>query len=685
MRLVGLVLLLCVLIVPLGFAETFVDQERTVKIDPARGVDKLVDYESLIHFGPWDDRNYELTAGDLALLSPREASLRVPLPAFYRVELRRHMPLLERSDDSRYPLSALNIFRMVLGGYFIDGKYYRRATRDGDRYYVILENGAETPPKPEDDGSAEVISGEVRVTSPNGAAESAIAINPVDTDQLVAGSNGPNGGQRMHYSKDGGATWTQVNLPLGSTCCDPTVEWSSDGQYTYTAALGGCFIFSCKLWFYRSDDGGVTWNSLEDVTPGSPRREIASGADREFMHVDHSPVSPYKDNIYMMYHNSNVMRFAKSDDFGNSWDVQAFSSASEDRGIAGDIATDRNGHIYYAWPSFNSRTIRLRKSTNGGTSFGSTSVVASTFASFAYPIPAMEAREVAVYIAADADTTTGPFSNSVYLAWIDATGPTSSNPAANHSRIQVAYSRDGGANWTITTPHSTADQNTVDRWQTFLAVGDDGTVHVIYNDTRRSADRTSADVFYTYSTDGAATWSTPERVTAEMSPNIQDGFEYGDYSGLDIVMDDLVAIFTDNRNESGGGGDSVDVYAAGITPGGGGPSAGKIYGSRGNPGTPLTLAKTGADLALDWATVCGDGSDYAIYGGSMADFANKSSLQCTTGGATEATLTPAAGNRFYLVVAHGGGAEGSYGETSANAERTPAASPCFPQSVGACP
>jgi hypothetical protein len=65
------------------------------------------------------------------------------------------------------------------------------------------------------------------------------------------------------------------------------------------------------------------------------------------------------------------------------------------------------------------------------------------------------------------------------------------------------------------------------------------------------------------STDAGVTWTTPDRLTAEQSPNITTGFEFGDYNGLDVVMNDLIAIYTDNRDEVGGGGNSVDVYAAG--------------------------------------------------------------------------------------------------------------------------
>jgi hypothetical protein len=175
----------------------------------------------------------------------------------------------------------------------------------------------------------------------------------------------------------------------------------------------------------------------------------------------------------------------------------------------------------------------------------------------------MESREVFVYNSADADLSDGPFGGSVYVAWTDSTAATSSNPANNHARIQVAYSRDAGATWTTVTPHETADQDQVDRYHQWLAVGPDGSVHVIFYDTRRDPTRTSVDVFYTVSTDGAQSWSTPIRLTAEQSPNIADGFEFGDYNGLDAVLTDLIGVWTDNRNEGGGGGDSVDVWAAG--------------------------------------------------------------------------------------------------------------------------
>ena len=57
----------------------------------SRGKDLSVDYEELRTIGPWDDRNYALTADDIALLALNEAQIREPIPAFYRVHLRKQM------------------------------------------------------------------------------------------------------------------------------------------------------------------------------------------------------------------------------------------------------------------------------------------------------------------------------------------------------------------------------------------------------------------------------------------------------------------------------------------------------------------------------------------------------------------------------------------------------------------
>jgi hypothetical protein len=544
---------------PVLFVPAAIAQTQDVR--QSRGVDSSnVRYETLTRFGPWDDRNYQLSKADLEVLAENEEELADPIPVFFRVKMRKEWKALRREGPAQYPRSALQIFRLLYTGYELNGKYYNRAEIRNGRFFVP-ETRTNLVPTP----ANRFLSGEVRVTTPEGAAESAIKMSPVNPNIVVAGSNGPGTGQRMHYSSDGGATWTQTTLPLGGTCCDPTVDWKSDGSIAHTATLGNCGLSGCAVWYYRSSDSGQTWTDLQSVTPGDPRRELTnSGSDKEFLHVDKFASSPFLDNVYLTWHDANVLQFASSSDDGSTWTTTSFSS--DPVGIGSDIVTDRNGRVYYIWAGTNSSQIHLKTSTDGGATFATgTIVIASTNAAFDFPIPSMETRRAWIYVSADADLSSGPFGGSIYAAWTDTTAAESTTAANNHARIQVAFSRDNGASWTIVTPHETTDSNSVDRWNQWLAVGADGTVHVIFYDTRNDTSRSSVDLYHSLSTDGAATFSTPERVTAESSPNISDTFEFGDYNGLDAVMDKAIAIYTDNRQESSGAGDSIDVYATSIS------------------------------------------------------------------------------------------------------------------------
>ena len=108
------------------------------------------------------------------------------------------------------------------------------------------------------------------------------------------------------------------------------------------------------------------------------------------------------------------------------------------------------------------------------------------------------------------------------------------------------------------------------------------------------------------------------------------------------------------------------------------------------PGTPLTVSKAaGNDIMLDWAASCvASDTDYAVYEGLLGDFTSHIPVDnpnpfCTTLNDTEATITPATGSRYYLVVPQGDVREGSYGKTSGG-PRPPSASACQGQLVGIC-
>jgi hypothetical protein len=126
---------------------------QTQEIDSSRGADPTLDYDAFVEIGPWDDRNYQLTAKDLEVLAENESDLRDPIPVFYRVLLRRANPSLQTSGPAQYPRSALPSFFQLCGGYLINGRYYRSATIKDGRFKVMIDSedhkGVAAPVRPE--------------------------------------------------------------------------------------------------------------------------------------------------------------------------------------------------------------------------------------------------------------------------------------------------------------------------------------------------------------------------------------------------------------------------------------------------------------------------------------------------------------------------------------------------------
>lgn len=103
--------------------------------------------------------------------------------------------------------------------------------------------------------------------------------------------------------------------------------------------------------------------------------------------------------------------------------------------------------------------------------------------------------------------------------------------------------------------------------------------------------------------------------------------------------------------------------------------------------SPVRLGKSGANVALSWAPSCvPSDTDYEVYEGTIGNWTSHTPKQCSTGGSTSATVTPGAGNMYYLVVPTDAVNEGSYGFTGAWAERPLGASSCHSQVIGgSCP
>jgi hypothetical protein len=89
----------------------------------------------------------------------------------------------------------------------------------------------------------------------------------------------------------------------------------------------------------------------------------------------------------------------------------------------------------------------------------------------------------------------------------------------------------------------------------------------------------------------------------------------------------------------------------------------------------------GTDLDLVWsASPCTNATDYGVYEGTIGAWYDHGPSRCSTGGATSATVTPAAGDRYFLVVPSNATEEGSYGTDSSGLERPPSSNACWARS-----
>jgi len=105
------------------------------------------------------------------------------------------------------------------------------------------------------------------------------------------------------------------------------------------------------------------------------------------------------------------------------------------------------------------------------------------------------------------------------------------------------------------------------------------------------------------------------------------------------------------------------------------------------PGTQLQVSLgPGSTLLLSWGSSCtATDDDYEVYEGTLGSFYSHTSKLCSTGGATAAIVSPAAGSTYYLVVPANGTLEGSYGVNSIGSQRPPGAAACSSQAIATCP
>ena len=421
---------------------------------------------------------------------------------------------------------------------------------------------------PDMDAEAKSVTGEKTTVSANvrlsGAqtvprSESDIRINFWNPLKVIAASNsiGGTGQQAQYYSNDGGATWGQSFLPLAgdSFHSDPAVDWTSDGTaWSVTIGIKGNIL---KMRAYKSTDGGATW-VFDNTFSGTQKN-----TDKELMWVDHSITSPFKDYIYACWHNGNPAYANRRNGPAGAWlatPVQVSKTETTGTAIGCDVKTNSAGDAFVFWPTTGNSKIVVAKSTNGGTTWGTPVVAATSKDSYDIGVPAFASRRALIYTSGAAYKSATV--NNVYVTWTDLTGATGCTAPANEpgtnaastckTRIWFARSTDGGATWGA--PAMINNQASLnDQYNQWIGVDETtGRIAVMYYDTVGDSTRKTTNVWYQTSADNGATWSAATKLTTgatnETIAGADSGNQYGDYNSLSIYAGKIFPSWTDRRN-----------------------------------------------------------------------------------------------------------------------------------------
>ena len=403
--------------------------------------------------------------------------------------------------------------------------------------------------------------------------ETYIALNASNPKQLAGGSNEifrlP---MRGYYSSNGGKSWGGVDLPLPSSQgtnsinfgSDPTLAFDTRGNLFYGYIVfffgNGSGVNGSEMAVARSTDGGKTYSK---VTFFSYEGGSNHFNDKPMITTDTNAASPNRDNVYIAWDaavggsTGGGVRVGTSRDQGASFTVtRADDPKGPGRAIGASPAVGPDGTLYVAWNDYSANTIAFNRSTDGGNTWASQSVISPKTLPFDIAIPAESFRGALVYPALDTDRSSGPYRGRIYCSWMDrvSTGTTD---------ILLSYSDDKGITWSPPAPVTDRLGGAVDRFNHWMSVDPvTGDVNVSFYDTRNdtTGSRYMTDVYLAQSKTGSASWLPNVRVSNQSSnehdcngvfpcQGINYGNQQGDYEGLVSYGGYSYPIWTDSRRQ----------------------------------------------------------------------------------------------------------------------------------------
>jgi hypothetical protein len=389
----------------------------------------------------------------------------------------------------------------------------------------------------------------------SGPCEPSIAINPINTKNIVAGSILDN----YHYSFDGGLSWKtgQLTSEFG-VYGDPCVIADKDGGFYYLHLANPDEMAYASLKFLNqivvqnSQDGGKSWGNAVGVGKNEPKQQ-----DKEWAIVD-----PKNGDIYITWtefdkygshstkHKSRI-RFVRSSDKGKTFTKAITISELEgdakddDKTTEGAVpAVDLDANIFVSW-AYNNKIYFDKSVDKGETWMPEDKMIANQLEGWTQDIPGV-GRCNGMPITA-VDVSSSEYKNTIYVNWTDQRNGT------DNTDVFLIKSSDKGETWSLPIK---VNQDTSKTHQFFSWMSVDpitGYVYIVYYDRSRYAhatkksDQRKTDVVLAVSRDGGTSFSN--EIISEKPFIPSSTIFFGDYNNISAYNGKVRPIWT--RYEDG--------------------------------------------------------------------------------------------------------------------------------------
>lgn len=417
--------------------------------------------------------------------------------------------------------------------------------------------------------------------------ESSIAVNPKNPKNLIASAVDyrSQSSTWVYVSHDGGKTWENINLgkpfPHWNSTNDPSVMFDAEGVgYLNYGAMSADTSYQYSgenaVLIAKTTDEGRTWKAHIPVIWHLGHQTLDSVMeDKYYIQVDNSTTSPYYRHLYTPWKrvtprdSATQIVISKSTDLGETWSEPVnishrLSGTSEDTTFGQSFplsVTGPNGELYVVWNHGIVHGVGFAKSLDGGKTFTEPRII-HHYEKFGQTIFIENQgwrHGVKGKVRAEAyPSMVCDITNGPRRGWLYLTWSAGNPPDVFFSR-----STDGGETWS--TPVVVHSETKNDQFWEWISLDPlNGDIAIMYLDSRNDEANLMVDCFVSYSSDGGITWidRRASDVSGDLRLNPFTGNSFaGDYSGCAFYDGKIYPSWIDMRSSATNIFDS-DVYTA---------------------------------------------------------------------------------------------------------------------------